>query len=127
MPENLVHCQNCRTLLNTELETDSVEIPPFVPLEEIAAMVEVAPIGFFVACPHCDQELRINNKYRGQKVGCKFCEGPFRFDLDEPSIEAHAFYADCPHCGERLRVAQKYLGKKVACKHCEGHIHFVDA
>ena len=45
MPENLVHCQNCRALMNPDLKTDSVEIPEFIPLQEIGSMVEVKPKG----------------------------------------------------------------------------------
>ncbi|MAG93230.1 MAG: hypothetical protein CMJ48_05720 [Planctomycetaceae bacterium] len=125
MPENLVHCQRCRTLLNDDLDHDSVEIPPFVQLEEISSMVEVPPRGHYIACPQCDKELRINRKYVGEKVQCKFCQGGFRFAPSGPDAAAHAFYTTCPHCSQELRVASKYLGEKVLCKLCDGHIHFV--
>lgn len=125
MPPNQVRCRNCRTLLNEDLKPDSVEIPQFVPLQEVDSMVEVSPSGYYILCPHCDKELRINRKYIGQGVSCKFCAGSFRFDLSSPTAKPVAFYSDCPHCQEELRVAIKYLGMKVACKLCSGKLHFV--
>src|SRR5690606_13840844 len=80
MPENLIHCQNCRALLNPELEADSVEIPAFIPLQEIEAVIDLEPAGLFVGCPHCDRELRIGRKYIGERVACKYCSGAFVFD-----------------------------------------------
>ena len=123
MPENLIHCQTCRALLNPDLHKSSVVIPEFIPLQEIASMIEVKPAGYHVECPTCNRELRINRKYVGQGVQCKFCEGRFRLDTTE--LKTNAFYTDCPHCSEELRIAQKYLGMKVACKLCSGKIHFV--
>lgn len=126
MPENLIHCQSCRTLLNSDLESDSVEIPQFIPLQEISAMVEVDPVGYFVACPHCKQELRINKKYLGENVQCKLCDKRFVLDRGSPQFKPAAFYASCPHCKEELRASHKYMGTKVACKHCGGQITFVE-
>ncbi|VAX38414.1 50S ribosomal protein L20 [hydrothermal vent metagenome] len=126
MPENLVHCQTCRALLNDDLQADSVHIPQFVPLAEIEAMVETEPRGFFIACPACQKELRINRKFHGETVSCKFCQNPFLFDLNQKSIEVLGFYSACPHCNEELRAATKYYGEKCLCKSCEGQIHFVE-
>lgn len=125
MPENLIHCQSCRALLNEELDMDSVEIPEFIPLAEITAMVEVKAKGYYVLCPHCTQELRVNAKYLGLYVSCKICHAQYNLKLDSPELTVKAFFADCPECGEELRVSQKYMGQKVACKHCHARIHFV--
>ena len=126
MPENLIHCQNCRALLNPELESDSVEIPPFIPLQEIEAMIDLEPTGVFVGCPHCDCGLRISLKYAGERVACKHCNQPFKFDPVDPALSLQAYFTNCPHCTEELRIAPKYLGMKLACKHCEGKIRFVE-
>jgi transcription elongation factor Elf1 len=125
MPANLVHCRNCRVLLNDDLEEESVEIPAFVPLQEIESMIELRPRGYFIACPRCDQELRINGKYVGENVSCKLCGGTFLFDLTNPLIHTVAFYNDCPHCSQELRIGRKYAGMKVVCKHCSGRIQMV--
>ena len=122
MPANLIHCYNCRALLNDELQTDSVEIPAFVPLQEIEVMIEMVPRGYYIACPHCTRELKINGKYLGEAVGCKFCQGKFILDLNNPLINVVAYYGNCPHCSETLRIGKKYAGLKVACKHCAGKI-----
>ena len=127
MPAMLVHCQMCRALLNPELESDSVEIPAFIPLREITPMAEVEHNGYYVACPICKQELRINKKYVGKQVQCKHCSGQFALDLGRSEVQLVAFYAQCPHCEQELRAAGKYMGEKVACKHCSGSIHFVGA
>ncbi|NOX53189.1 MAG: hypothetical protein GXP27_01865 [Planctomycetes bacterium] len=125
MPKNLIHCQRCRALLNEDLDKSSVEIPAFIPLQEIDSMAQIQPAGYHVLCPHCQRELRINRKYVSQQVQCKLCHGKFLFDLENPEVRSPAFYATCPHCQKELRVAHKYLGMKVACKHCGGKLHLV--
>jgi len=125
MPENLIHCQSCRALLNPELESDSVEVPEFMPLQEIESMVDASPNGHYVECPDCHRELRIHDKYAGQRVKCKFCNGGFRHDLTGGSVHVVAVYTSCPHCSQELRAATKYLGLKVACRHCDGKIHLL--
>ncbi len=119
MPERLIHCQSCRALLNPQLKTDSVQLPEFIPLREIESMVDLIPKGNYVLCSSCKKELRIHNKYIGQKVQCKFCKTPFSYD---EAVEVTALYGKCPHCEEEIRAALKYQGVKVACKHCNGKI-----
>lgn len=126
MPEALIHCQRCRALLNADLDRDSVEIPQFVPLPEIEAMVEVEISAYQVACPKCKQRLRINRKYLGENVSCKHCRGQFKFSLEDSAVERIAFFAVCPHCGNELRAHMKYAGMKVECKHCSGHLHCIE-
>lgn len=126
MPENLVHCQACRALLNDDLDPDSIHVPEFIPLQELDSMIEVSPRGYFVICSSCDQELRINRKYIGKRVQCKLCESPVDLDLNSGKSIVKAFFADCPHCSKELRAAMKYMDTKASCKFCEGAIHFVD-
>lgn len=126
MPPNVVHCRNCRALLNADLDPDSVEIPQFIPLQEIDSYVELHPEGYHVSCPLCDRELRINVKYLDQRVSCNICAGAFRFDLSNPHIDKIAMWASCPHCTRHLRMAAKYAGAKVACKFCGGKIMILD-
>jgi len=122
MPARVVHCRTCRHLLNTELTEDSVEIPHFVPLPEIAVIAAAPPRGHYVECPGCHQELRIHVKYRGQRVQCKHCEQQFRYD---DSVAVRAMYTQCPHCQNEIRASAKYIGRKAACKYCGGHIELV--
>jgi hypothetical protein len=125
MPPALIHCRTCRTLLNPELERDSVEIPSFVPLQEAESVVEITPVGLFVECTSCHQELKINRKYLGQRVQCKFCAADFRLDPNSPVVLNADSYATCPHCEESLRFASKYIGSKVACRFCQGKVHIL--
>jgi Zn-finger nucleic acid-binding protein len=122
MPARLVHCRSCRALLNSDLEEDSIEIPLFVPMQELDCKAEMTPRGIFVACPHCEEELRINVKYAGEMVGCKHCEGRFLIDLTNPVFHVKAYYGDCPHCTKELRISKKYMGIEVACKFCGGKL-----
>ncbi len=124
MPERLIHCRNCRTLLNTDLEPDSVEIPEFVPLQEIEAAVDLPIRGYYIICPHCARELRINRKFLGKRVTCKQCTGDFVLNFDDGAgkIEKVGIYVYCPHCSDRLRMSAKYVGIKVACKSCTGRL-----
>jgi hypothetical protein len=119
MPPRVVHCQSCRALLNSELSEDSIEIPPFFPLPELAVIASVAPRGHYVACPGCRQELRIHAKYKGMKVQCKHCDQPFNYDR---TVSVSAAYMPCVHCSQEIRASVKYLGHKVVCKHCSGHL-----
>ena len=123
MPRNLIHCRSCRALLNQDLTIGSIEVPEFIPLREISSMVEIEPSGFYVACPQCRQELRINRKYLSQHVECKFCRKTFFLHLLIEGLDLAAFYTTCPHCTEELRIAAKYMGTKVSCKLCGGHLH----
>lgn len=123
MPANVVHCRTCRALLNSELSDDSVEIPEFVPLPEIPEIQSLSARGHYVSCPGCREELRINRKYFGAVVQCRFCEQQFSYDS---SVRPEAMYADCPHCSEQLRADVKYLGQKVACRFCNGPLHLQD-
>ena len=123
MPANLVHCVSCRALLNSELTEDSVEIPKFVPLREIDPARFVTARGHFVVCPGCDNELRINVKYKGATVACRFCHHKFEYDRD---VHITALYADCPHCQRELRASVKYAGQSVACRFCSGALMLTD-
>jgi ribosomal protein S27E len=124
MPAKLIHCQNCRALLNPDLETDSVEIPEFIPLPEITNMVEVEVSGYYVRCPNCEDELRINKKYVGQRVQCKLCKLPFLLDFSSSAPpKLKALYARCPHCDHELRASVKYTDMHVACKLCGGKMY----
>lgn len=125
MPESMIHCRNCRSLLNSDLSEDSVEIPTFIPLQEIPSMAELHPSGFFIQCPNCTKELKINKKFLGQNVACNHCAQSFTVDLNHPKVVTVAFYADCPHCSQRLRMATKYAGMRVACKFCQGQIEVI--
>jgi uncharacterized protein (DUF983 family) len=127
MPKNLVHCQSCRALLNSDLNDQHVAAPGYVPLKEISRMVDVVPAGYYISCPRCTRQLRVSRKYTGERVQCKLCSAPFRLDYANPGLMRSAFFARCPHCSEELRAAPKYLGVHVACKHCGGQIRFVQA
>jgi Zn finger protein HypA/HybF involved in hydrogenase expression len=123
MPANLVHCQSCRALLNSELTEDSVEIPKFVPLREIHLAQAVVPKGHYVQCPGCQAELKINAKYKNASVACRFCDHSFTYDT---SATIAAIYADCPHCRKQLRASSKYAGQRVACRFCSGPLMLAD-
>ena len=125
MPLNMIHCRSCRTLLNTDLERDSVEVPIFIPLQELGTMIEIVPTGLFVNCPKCSQELKINRKYVGQHVQCKFCDAGLHLDPARPSVSEADVYSKCAHCEQDLRFAKKYIGVKVACRYCAGKLHVV--
>lgn len=125
MPPNVIHCRTCRQLLNLELEKESVEIPTFFPLQEVESVVEITPVGLFIECTSCHQELKINRKYLGQRVQCKFCSADFSLDPASKAVIEADSYAQCPHCQESLRFAHKYVGSKVACRFCHGKVHIL--
>lgn len=119
MPANLVHCITCRSLLNSELSEDSIEIPAFIPLPEIQEMKYAKARGHYVRCGGCHEELRINAKYVGATVQCRHCDFTFAYNDD---VERIAMYTNCPHCSEEIRASTKYAGQKVGCRYCKGPI-----
>lgn len=121
----IVHCRNCRALLNSDLEEDSVEIPQFIPMQELDCRAKMKPRGLFLLCPHCHQDLRINTKYAGQMVVCRHCDGGFLIDLTNPTMVIKAYYGDCPHCTKELRIGKKYVGVEVVCKFCDGKLKLI--
>ena len=88
-------------------------------------MIEVQAAGYFVECPACHHELRINKRYVGQNVACKFCKHPFQLDRQSRKVRFAALFTRCPHCDGELRSAMKYMDQKVVCKLCNGHIHII--
>lgn len=121
----MIHCRECRQLLNPEMTKSSVEIPTFVPLKEIDSHAELSPAGLYCTCPSCRQELKIARKYVGQQVQCKFCKVGFRLDPLSPLVRQADLYALCPHCRQQLRFDPKYIGVKVACKFCNGKLQIL--
>jgi len=120
MPAKMVRCRNCRAMLNTDLDSDTVEIPAFVPLKELDSHVEVPARGVYVDCDSCKRELRINRRYLNSTVTCKLCDAPV--NLRRKPEEFTVGYTDCPHCEKRLRIKFKYAGKVVACRFCNEKI-----
>ncbi len=129
MPANLIHCQACRALLNTDLRPNFAEIPEFVPLKELTpeeqkrldqSPAQVANRGVMIACPACQQVLKINNRYHGQAVQCNFCDHDFNFDLKAEPIEWLGVYTDCPHCQNKLRIGSNFINMEVSCNFCQG-------
>lgn len=113
--------------MNWDLEEPvPVSVPEYLPLTELPDCPAMSTQGLFVDCPACDRELRIDNKYRDQRVRCKHCAATFDLDLTQSVIELKSFYTRCPHCEKELRAAPKYLGEKVACKYCESPLRFTD-
>lgn len=143
MPPNLVTCQTCRALLNTDLQQNIVEIPEFIPLRELPEdyqslgefqlesdsrvqiqmqVFTVAPKGVFVRCPGCQEELKVPQQYAHSQVKCNFCQSHFMMDSETRTEQIVACYADCPHCQKRIRSRSKYTNQKVRCEHCEGEL-----
>lgn len=123
MPARVIHCQNCRQLLNDDLDDDTITEPAFVPLQEISDVPKVAPRGVHENCPVCGRELKISRRFAGAVVSCKFCDAGFSMTEDlAPKPRRNAYYADCPHCRETLRIGTKYLRQRVRCKFCQGEL-----
>jgi uncharacterized protein (DUF983 family) len=127
MPPNQLHCRECRQSLNPELTRESVEVPEFVPLQELDSIAEIEPSGIYCDCPKCGSELKISRKYLGQKIQCKHCQAQYRLDPTGPLVRQADVYSTCTHCRQQLRFAHKYLGRKVACRFCGGKLQVLKA
>ncbi len=106
MPPLLVRCATCRVLLNDDLQPDSIDLPEFIPLQEVESVIDIHPSGYYIGCPHCQRELRINGKYVGKSVACKSCHKSFDLKLDALASRRLAFYAHCPHCAGDPRCTE---------------------
>lgn len=129
MPQNLIHCRECRALLNSDLAPAYADVPEFMPLREIAPdeelpeelpTVEVVNQGYLIGCPQCQQALKISNRYLGQAVQCNFCEAGFEFEMRTGNIQWLGIYTNCPHCARRLRIGAGFLNAEVCCNFCQG-------
>ena len=144
MPPNLIACQTCRALLNSDLQLGQVDIPEYVPLKEIApeeretnrssiisespmataVQVPLVPVkGIFVGCPGCQEELKIPEQYAYSRVQCNHCQQLFAMDKSMRQQPSVSCYVDCPHCQRRLRASVEYSNQNVACNHCGGALH----
>ncbi|MBB02904.1 MAG: hypothetical protein ACE37I_02075 [Rubinisphaera brasiliensis] len=144
MPPNLITCQTCRALLNSDLQLGQVDIPEYVPLKEIApeeretnrssiisespmataVQVPLVPVkGIFVGCPGCQEELKIPEQYAYSRVQCNHCQQLFAMDKSMRQQPSVSCYVDCPHCQRRLRASVEYSNQNVACNHCGGALH----
>lgn len=94
-------------------------------MRELDCKVEMSPRGVYLACPHCQQDLRINTRYAGQMVSCKHCSGRFLIDLSNPTMVTKAYYGDCPHCNKEIRIGKKYVNVEVVCKFCDGKLKLI--
>lgn len=151
MPPRLMTCQSCRAPLNSDLIVALPDLPEFIPFEEVTedetpdsevrlsgeisadqefvqapeqpAIADAPILGIYINCPQCANSLKVDRKYIGQNVQCKFCESPFLLDQrTNPSMAIQAVYCACPHCNETLKAATGYVGQSVQCKHCQGYL-----
>jgi len=145
MPPNLITCQTCRAMLNPALKVSVVDVPDFVPLQELEpdALKEsdtaivfpsspekvglqvllVEPRGVYYKCPGCDHELKIPRQFMGSRVQCNHCSQGFELDLNNGSDRVAATYVDCPYCQQRIRASLKMTNHNVQCMHCQGALH----
>ncbi|QDT66254.1 hypothetical protein [Calycomorphotria hydatis] len=127
MPERIIHCRTCRQLLNTDLSSDTVEIPQFIPLKEIGEETSTPEVpgqnirGIYTSCPGCANVLKVNSRYVGRVVTCKHCATAVDLrDTENMVVDQH--YLRCPHCESELRVSDKYVGQTAICKFCKGSL-----
>jgi len=145
MPPNLITCQTCRALLNSDLQQTYVDIPEFIPLEEITldeqsdsqgSVVTKSPVqpqtspvilieakGIFRNCPKCREELKVPRAYLNQSVCCNHCQAPFVCDATTVNEYFVASYVDCPHCSQRIRASREFTNQNVLCNHCSQPLH----
>lgn len=144
MPPNLITCQTCRAMLNSELKVSVVDIPDFIPLQELdecdleksdtaiiaqsskpvgLQVLLIEPRGVYYKCPGCNQELKIPKQFMGAKVQCNHCSHNFQMDLQNEPARVAATYVDCPYCQQRIRASKKMNNHNVQCLHCQGALH----
>jgi len=143
MPPNLITCRTCRALLNSDLQQNYVDIPTFIPLEEIGSeeqsssssiimqseldlrpRILLTPAkGVYIVCPKCQQELKVPRQYLGANVQCNHCDNLFQATVNEDLEGIRGTYIDCPHCNRRVRASRELTNQNVQCNHCGGGIH----
>ena len=144
MPPNLITCQTCRAMLNSDLKLNIVDVPDFIPLQEIdpcdlddsdtaiipadppAAKLKVLQIearGIYFLCAGCHQELKIPKQFMKSKIQCKHCSHDFKIKLQDDINRIVATYVNCPHCEQRIRASKNLTNRNIQCEHCHGAMH----
>ncbi|MGC8638398.1 MAG: MJ0042-type zinc finger domain-containing protein [Isosphaeraceae bacterium] len=97
-----------------------------------------SPMRFVMTCPNCLITLKVNDRFSGQFVRCKFCNhkfealapdfpptvGPAESGADLSNIhsigvENARIYVTCPNCSTLLKVRSSYAGNYVRCAKCQ--------
>lgn len=83
-----------------------------------------------VACPHCQQAIRVMSEFAGSKVACPICAGilivpatPVPVESAAPARQPPADELStfaCTHCAQPFQVTNALLGQPVRCPSCGG-------
>lgn len=110
------------TRLDRMLNLNDVEIGSWE--ASAADGAEVFPValgGYFVGCPSCGAEHRIDKHDLGIRVTCQDCLAKHTVSA-EMLHDAPHIYAECPQCEGDLRLLHEDLRKVLTCEHCDAAI-----
>ena len=75
-----------------------------------------------IKCPHCQQELSLDEQYLGMEVECPTCGNSFvaqqSEEVDYPPAQSEEVTVKCSHCQQELSLDKQYLGMEVECPTC---------
>jgi len=113
------------TKLDSMIHVNEIQLPPrddssaVTAVSASASSKNAAVLGYFVPCPHCGEEQKIDKHLLGDDTRCDDCRREFHVRADLLQSATYLF-VDCPHCRREIRFARKYLAKPVACNFCDG-------
>ncbi len=121
MPPNLITCQTCRAMLNTDLQPVLVDVPKFIPLRELTPE-EAARVA--------SEDNTENGSHSSASPMTPFAvpqgtasAGP-SVSAGTPTarntrrIQGKGLYVSCPGCQQELKISAQFLDERVQCKFC---------
>lgn len=110
------------TQLNRLMHVNEIEIGSWESQNPAGEAVgAVALGGYFVDCPTCGAEHRLDKHDLGIRLTCETCNARHTISA-EMMREASFLYATCPTCRKELRIPHGDLKTVLTCDHCESNL-----
>lgn len=112
------------TRLNRMLHCNDIEIGSWVAADDNVAgdqIVAVSLGGYFVDCPSCGTEHRVDKHDLGIRLTCDDCQARHNVSAEMLRDATHV-YAECSECHNELRIPHADLRTVLTCDHCEANL-----
>ncbi len=119
-PEAVVEIINI-TQLNRMLHVNELEIGSWDTGPAGETVGAVALGGYFVDCPSCGAEHRVDKHDLGVRLTCEDCQARHTVSAEMLHDASHV-YAECSECHKELRIAHSDLKTVLTCDHCETNL-----
>ena len=120
-PEAVVEIINV-TQLNRMLHVNELEIGSWESASQPGETIgKVALGGYFVDCPSCQAEHRVDKHDLGVRLTCEDCQARHTISAEMLHDASH-IYAECSGCPQEVRIPHGDLKTVLTCDHCETNL-----